>query len=126
MKGSEESRNALKEHARPHILRRLLCRIGLHDWHVLESKSAAVIDLEVACELNPLRDGEYRGMTALGFPALRRKSCLCCGKTVNQIDAYRKKRLRRMRVVAETFGVDAIEPRKWKIPPAPPPPPKVD
>lgn len=105
------------------VIRRLLCRVGFHDWHVLESKSLPEIDREVACEFDPLQDGEYRARTT-GFHQLHNKSCLCCGKAVNQIEVYRTNRRCRMRVVADMFGVGAIEPKKWKIPTPTPPPPK--
>lgn len=117
-----ENKNVDRASVDRFVIRRLLCWIGIHDWHVLESKSIPEIDREVACEFDPLDEGEYRARK-IGHQ-LQNKICLCCEKEVNQIEVYRVNRRCRMRVISDMFGVGAIEPRKWKIPTPPPPPPK--
>ena len=101
----------------------MFCFLGFHDWHVLDSKSVPELNREVACEMDPLSDGEFRPHT-MSMHILKTKCCLRCGKNVDQISVYKENRRSRMRVIADMFGPEAIEPKKSRIPSGPPPPPK--
>ena len=105
------------------IFRRMLCRLGIHDWYVLHRVSSAQIDWEVACEIDPLQDGEHRSQLT-SMDLLEHRHCMICGLEQNQIAIHKNARRTRMLIVKERFGVGAIEPRKHKIPKPPPAPPK--
>jgi len=102
--------------------KRLRCRLGIHDWHVLRRTCRVSVDTEVANELDPLKQGESRGNVSSLRP-IERKACVCCGTVSDKIAKYRKKRMDRMRLLVEKFGIDAVEPKKRRRPPAPPAPP---
>ena len=104
--------------------KRLRCRLGIHDWHVLRSTSRAFVDVDVAEELDPVESGEFRLLEfSYSHGSIQRKACVCCGKVSDKIAKYRKKRMDRMRLLVEKFGTDAVEPKKRRRPKPPPAPP---
>ena len=102
--------------------KRLRCRLGIHDWHVSRSTDRGSVDTDVANELDPLKQGESRWNVS-SQRSIKRKTCVYCGKVSDEIAKYRKKRMDRMMLLVEKFGIDAIEPKKRRRPKPPPAPP---
>lgn len=91
---------------------RWMCWFGLHDWLVLKMETKAEVDYDVACELDPLGDGEIRAC-CMSLDCLVNKVCLRCGKAVDQIAIYHARRKIRMSQVVARFGLSAIQPKKY-------------
>ena len=72
--------------------KRLRCRLGIHDWHVLEATNKYSVEVEVAEELDPVGSGEFRvrGVSYI-HGSIHRKACVCCGKVSDEIAKYRMK-----------------------------------
>ena len=94
------------------MTKKLSCVLGIHDWHVIERKDSYAIKVDLANQLDPLKEGEVRGACVSSNLVFEHKECLDCGQVSNTIEKYKKDQLARMQKIVNKFGVDAIKPEK--------------
>ena len=104
------------------MAKKLKCVLGIHDWHLIERKDSYSIEVDLANQLDPLKDGEVRGACVSSNLIFEHKECLDCGEVSNTIEKYKKNQLARMQKIINKFGVNALEPQKrdmsgFRIPP---------
>jgi len=99
------------------------CLIGFHRWLELNRSDTGILDRQVANEIDPLENNEYRSYS-FASRMLVDRICINCKKRNNQIRSYAESRLQAMESVIEEVGLEGLIPRKHRIPDPPPPPPR--
>lgn len=103
------------------IVERLMCKIGLHDWYVVDQSWTGDIDVCIANTFDPLGDDETRRPSTDGG-VIESRVCLRCGHTEDKIAEYTAQRHLRMSRVFHLLGPGHVEPRKHKRGSCLPPP----
>ena len=101
---------------------KVMCCLGLHDWHVNRRKCQREIQVEVVEELDPCDVDESR-LYSYTYKSYRDRVCLRCGRADNPIGRYKAKYMGRMLKVLDLGGVLIPEKRRRPLPP--PAPPKI-